>query len=467
MTPALPDIARSTVAAHRMLPEGGIAVAMVSGGADSTSLLRLLAAGELGPVRVSVLHVDHMLRGAASDADAAFVRDLCASLSVPCTVVRYDVAAWAAEEGLNLEDAGRRVRYRFAAEELDARCDAEGVPRADGRIAAAHTLDDRIETFAMRLVQGAGPSGLAGPAHVNGRLVRPLLDARRADVVEYLTSLGQGWREDATNADTARLRARVRAEVLPMLREINPRLDEALARTLQVLEDEDALLDGMARSFAEQFRESAIEEVRFHRARMLTLEPAMLRRVVRVVLIDAFPSASRIEFQHVEALVAGLADDAFARDLPGGLRAFTECDRLVVSRAGAPVPSLAPALLEVPGSVELSDAGSMTAEAADTSAVDEDPLSALIDADRLSGPLTIDSARPGDRMRPLGMEGTKKLSDVLTDAKVPRRRRPLVPVVRDGDDVVWLAGVRMSEDYRVRSDTRRAIRLVWTGPVDA
>ena len=124
--PALADIARATATRHAMLPEGAVVVVLVSGGADSVALLRLLAEGALGDLagRLFVLHVNHLLRDADADADAAFVRELAASLGVPCDVVRYDVAAYAEAEGLNLEDAGRRVRYRFAEDELDARCRA-------------------------------------------------------------------------------------------------------------------------------------------------------------------------------------------------------------------------------------------------------------------------------------------------------------------------------------------------------
>jgi tRNA(Ile)-lysidine synthase len=463
MDARLPHIARATATAHGMLPPGAPVVVMVSGGADSTALLRLLASGALGEVALSVLHVDHILRGVESDADAAFVAGTCAELGVECRVARYDVGSYAEAEGLNLEDAGRRVRYRFAEEELDARCAVAGVPATAGRVAAAHTLDDRIETFLMRLATGSGAGGLAGIPHVRGRIVRPLLDARRADVIAYLDGLGQAWREDATNADTTRLRARVRAELLPLLESINPRFDDALGRMWTVLGDEDRLLEGMARGFEDDFADVRSGEVRFDRPGMLTLSRPMMRRTLRSALLSAFPEASRIEFEHVEALVDGLGDDRFARDLPEGLRARTEYATLVISRTPDGAAPMAPALLEVPGTVDLGPAGTMRASRCLPVPAD-DPRVAVIEADRLAGPLTVDSVRPGDRMRPLGMQGTRKLQDVLTDAKVPRGVRSLVPVVRDGERIVWVAGVRMSDEYAVGPGTVRAIRLEWAGP---
>ncbi len=457
----LADKAPATAAAHDLFEPGAPVLAMVSGGADSTALLLLLARGAFGALPVSVLHVDHLLRGADSAGDADAVRALCETLGVPCRIVRYDVGAYAAEAGLNLEDAGRRVRYRFADEELDAVCAAAGASSSAGRIATAHTFDDRAETLLMRLAQGTGAAGLVSPPYRRGRVVRPLLDCTRSDVEAFLHEQDVGWREDATNADGSRLRANVRSRLVPLLRELNPRFDEALARTLTVLGDEDSLLEEMAAAFARDFATTAPDEVRFDRGRMATLSRAMLRRVVRAALFETFPDAARLEFDAVEALADAMVSESFARDLPGGLRAFTEYATLVVSRAPAQLPPLSPSVLVIPGAVDLGDAGTLHATPADPGAVRDDPFAAFIDASAIAGELTVDSVRAGDRMRPLGMEGSRKLQDVLTDAKVPRRERARVPVVRDGRRIVWLAGVKLGEEYRVRPETERAVMLRW------
>jgi len=461
MTP-LPLTARATTGRLCMLPGDAPVLALVSGGADSVCLLRLLAAGDLGDTGpLSVLHVNHRLRGADADADAGFVRALCEELGVACTVVDFDVAAYAEAEGLNLEDAGRRVRYRFAEEALDAACAAARVRPERGRIAVAHTRDDRVETFLMRAITGSGAGGLASIPYVRGRIVRPLLDCDRAAVRDHLCGLGQPWREDASNSDTSRLRALVRAEIVPVAEKVNPAFRETLARSIDLLAGDDALLSRMAADFSRDFAEVTAEgRLEFDRAFMSTLHPAMARRTVRSAIVEAFPEASRLEAAHVEAIVEGLANDAFARDVPPGLRAEAEYGRLVVSRAGSHPPVLAPCLLPLPGNADLGGAGSIAAELVDPGALSGDADSVTIDAgDALA--LVVDAVRPGDRMRPLGMTGSRKLSDILVDAKVPRRRRGVVPVVRDGERIVWLAGVRMSEEYRVGPGTRRAVRLTW------
>lgn len=448
-----------------MLPPGSVVVALVSGGADSVALLRLLASGALGALMgLSVLHVNHGLRGEAADADEAFVVALGERLGVPCTVIRADVAAVAAAEGLNLEDAGRRIRYESAEVEIGRRCEALGTRPGSGRVAVGHTFDDRLETFLARLVSGAGSGGLRSIAPVRDRIVRPLIDARRCDVTGYLEAIGQPWCEDATNTDTTRERAWVRREILPRVLERNPAFPSAMARTLTIVAEEDELLGEMAGAFAHDFTRMESGALVFDRIRMRTLTRPMLRRTLRVALIGAFPEASRIEFEHIEALAEGLGDDDFARDLPFGVRAETEYDRLRVYRKQDAPENMSTGELHLPGEIDAGAAGVIEARLARAGELCGGPDCVSIDADAVSWPLTVGAMRDGDRIRPFGMEGTKKVGDLLTDAKVPRRLRGVVPVIRDGDRVVWVAGVRLAEGVRVTSSTVRVAELAWHRP---
>lgn len=465
------DSVRETVVAHGMFPPGAPVVAMVSGGADSMALLRLLAEDYLGSdLHLSVLHVHHELRGEAADVDEAFVIAECERLGVECRTVRFDVAGYAASEGLNLEDAGRRVRYRFAEEEADARASALGLRSSAACIAVAHTLDDRIETFLMRLLRGAGAGALASIRPTRGRVVRPLLSVTRAEIEEWLGAQPHGaWREDATNLDTSRLRARVRHEVVPVLLEVEPALRSTLARTMGVLGDEDELLDAMAQAFARDFsaEEPQHGEVALERSMMATLSRAMQRRTVRAALEAEFPDVAPLDSEHIDAIVEGLSNDGFARDLPEGLRAFAEYGKIVISYRDERLPGVAPSLLPVPGSVDLGPHGSIDAVLTTRDDTQGHRFSVVVDVGEATA-LTIGPAREGERMRPLGMEGRRKLSDLLTDEKVPRRQRHTVPVVRDGDEVVWVAGVRMSDEYKVGPHTTRAVRLTWqTKPAES
>lgn len=448
-----------------MFPPGAPVLVLVSGGADSVALLHLLASGDLGHVGpISVLHVNHLLRGADADADAAFVESLSADLDVPCTVVRFDVPGYAAGAGLNLEDAGRRVRYRFGAEALDAACAAADVSPEAGRIAVAHNRDDRVETFLMRAITGSGAAGLSSIPYRRDRIVRPLLDCDRAAIRRYLEELGQPWREDVTNADTTHLRALVRAEMVPVAERVNPAFRETLCRSIDLLADDDALLSGMAADFAQGFGTiTPGERIELDLGLMATLDRTMVRRTIRSALAEAFPCATRIEAFHIEAIADGIGVGNFARDLPCGLRVWTEYGKLIVSVAEVAEAVLAPSLLSLPGMIDLGLSGTMRAEKVSAGDILGETSSVTVDA-RDARSFVVDAVRPGDRMRPFGMDGTRKVSDLLIDAKVPRQSRLLVPVVRDGERIVWLAGVRMSEEYRVRPDTTNAVRLTWHRP---
>ena len=201
--------------------------------------------------------------------------------------------------------------------------------------------------------------------------------------------------------------------------------------------------------------------VAFDRVVLGTLSRPMLRRTLKEALVRAFPDLSRIDFEHVETLADGVYADGFSHDLPGGVRAFDEYGRMVVSTTGGEPSRVVPLALPVPCMRDLGDAGTLTVEEVSPTTVPGTPMSVVVDAGKIEGELEVGSAREGERMWPLGMEGTKKLSDLLIDEKVPKRQRALTPVVRDAAGVVWLAGVRMSEAHKVDENTEQGVRLIW------
>ena len=470
------------------------AVVMVSGGGDSVALLRLLIEAGYGD-SLTVLHVNHGLRGAESDADESFVRDLSAELGVPCHIESVDVASYAAETGANVEDAGRRIRYAAAEALLDERCAETGTDARRGRIVTAHTRDDRVETFLARIASGAGAAGLASIPRRRGRIVRPLLDIARADLRAYLENGGYAWREDATNADTTRERAFIRHEIVGRFEQLNPKFQEALARTMDLLADDDALLQTLADGFARDFSDdsSAEEFVTLNLSFMRTLDPTMARRVVRTALLSTFADASRLESSHVQRLADALSEDRFSLDLPGSLRAeiigrALRIERVERNERGGVVadepPRCASRSLDFDGTFDLGGGGvlrtalhdvggeplawleAQVAQAGSTGRSDaangrKMARTAYIDAELLMGSLAVGAVREGERFAPLGLGGSKKISDILVDAKVPREERAAIPVIRDGRNVVWVAGFAVAEDYRVTDLTSQVLELVW------
>lgn len=255
----------------RTIAERGLAgletpvLLMVSGGSDSTAMAYLMAdlreAGQLGPL--AMLHVNHQIRGEASDADAAFARDLASALTIPFFEVEVDVPLLAKQSHQNLEAVARSERYAAADEALQSLCLHSGAPLQDGRIFVAHTQDDRVENFYMRSIVGTGPGGFRSMRYSNGKVMRPCLDVSREDLRDYLRRRamdaqaqpsivlvrdGEGhlWREDATNAHTDRFRSFVRHEIIPLAESRNPQLRDTLCRTMNLIADEDDMLAAQA-----------------------------------------------------------------------------------------------------------------------------------------------------------------------------------------------------------------------------
>jgi tRNA(Ile)-lysidine synthase len=403
----------------------GPVVVLLSGGRDSTCLLDL-AVRLAGPV--SALHVNYGLRDAA-DEDEAHCAALCARLGITLEVRRPqrpeagNVQAWAREE-----------RYAAAARLAGER---------GAVVASGHTATDQVETVLYRLAASPGRRALLGMPGRSGRLVRPLLDVTREETAAYCAERGLAWREDASNAASAR--GRIRETLLPALRDLHPAADENVLRTLAVLRDEADVLDAAV--------EAALG------ADLASLPPALARLVLQR-LADAAAGGSGPGPSlagHAGAVLALAAHGGTASlDLPGGLRAVSEYGRVRIERPGrhdAPAPTRLP----VPGRVRYGG-GELTCELVS----DADLGDGALAAGALAETLEVRAWLPGDRMRPLGLDGSKSLQDLFTDRKVPRARRAALPVVVSDGEIAWVPGVATGERFRVEDAATAHVRLAWT-----
>ena len=475
----------------------GPVVLMVSGGADSTALLVLAATSKLdiddgrGQARIArerlhVLHVNHGLRGLDAEEDEEFVRELAGRYGIPCTVRRVDVAHLAQqarergdEASGNVENMGREVRYAAAAELANQLAKEWGVPRANARILTAHTADDRAETFFMNAIRGTGPSGLSSIPRRRNRIVRPLIDMTHDQLCDLLRMRGVVWREDDTNHDTRYLRAYVRHELLPVARRRNPRVAASLATTCDILSDEDAYLNQLAsRAYRDLIRREGEGMVALDAARLAASEVALARRVVRKALLVVCPAA-RLEARHVAQVLALVAAGKGSCTVPIDVDVRVEFGLLIARAVRREQESLS-AWLEVPGEMELPHGHSLTAwlvtvpagsrapEVARAHGLEWEGQSVLLDAAAAGvdpiqgGRLWVDALQPGDLLCPLGMHGqSKKLSDLLAEARVPVAERASIPIVRTSatGSVVWVAGIRADERARVTAETRVMLEL--------
>lgn len=459
----LSDKIQQTIAQHQLFDSDNVLVLMVSGGGDSVAMAHLISSGEIGHYsRVVIVHINHGLRGVESDADQRSVEDLARTLGVPCECQYFDVANIAREQHLNLEDAGRTVRYQYAHQVLETYCSQWGVDFSKGRILTAHSLDDRIETFFSRALFGSGLGALSSIQSKRDNIVRPLISCTREELRSFLESSGHTWREDESNLDISRTRAAIRHTLVPAAESINPAFRDALERTLNLLADDEEILGKLASSFANDFVDDFVRggHVTFNVPLMRTLEFPMARRVIRHGLLSAFSEASRIDHAHIDELTQALASVSFVRDLPFGLRAQRKCDTLKISKRMQPL-MCQDVLLEEPGVTALGACGSIEVSEVDSAHISRDANCATIDADALIATLGAGPVREGERIVPLGMTGSKKLSDIFIDAKIERDERLGIPIVRDGSKPIWVAGLVVSDEYKITGDTKHAYAIRW------
>lgn len=405
---------------------------------------------------VGAAHLNHTIRPDAA-GDERFCRELCASIGVPLIARTADVPAIAESRRRSLEVTARLVRRQFL-DEARAACGAQFV-------ATAHTRDDQAETVLLRLLRGAGTRGLRGIEPRDGTRIRPLLCAARRELQDELRRRGQAWREDATNFDLANPRNRIRHELLPYLeRHFNPAVGRALARFADAARADEALLARQAAAVAAVAIESAEGELRVSATALATLPDSLGRRLVQHALASAGAS-SALSARLVEDVLelaagrrGGIEAGALCVEMSRGMLVFRSGTRAAQGGFYAELP-LPGRVVHEAGGWEISAEGPLPARdtlrgfvfSADTVAVA---------ADELDGVLVVRSRQPGDRLRPVGLGGRKKVQDLFVDRKVARSKRDQVPIVADRQGrIVWVAGLAVSEEFRATADTNAVIIL--------
>jgi tRNA(Ile)-lysidine synthase len=420
---------------------------MVSGGADSVCLLHVTAQ-LLGAARVHALHVNHGLRAAAPE-DERLCTEMCARLGVELHIERVEIPARGNTEGL-----ARAARYE-AAERVRASAGLD-------LIATGHTASDQVETILYRLVSSPGRRALLGMEPVRGRLARPLLAVPRDDTRAYCEEAGLPWTEDESNADRRLARNRLRLEVLPLLREINAGADGNVLATAAQLRDEAQVLEQAVNEALGRTGAGGMPPA--VDAGRLAAEPSAVRRLVLRRLAEAAAGSTVALGPDDARAIERLAERGGSGtvDLGAGLHATVEYGIVRFGRGPGrgDGPPPAPAALAIPGRCrfgewEVVSERDPPAPAGDLGSVDRP----LLDASRVAPTLTVRAWRDGDRMKPLGLDGTKSLQDLFGDRKVPRSLRRSLPVVESDGEIAWVAGVAVSDRFRVGPETRATVRL--------
>ncbi len=470
---------------HGLIAGGESLLVAVSGGADSVCLLHLLARcrDKLG-VEIHVAHLNHVLRGKESDADAEYVSELARHLSLPFTIGKRDVSDYRSRKKCSLEEAARELRYSFLAET------ARGI--GSRRIVVGHTRDDQVETILMHILRGAGISGLCGlrpsssmiydlygPSSSQEEdkllLVRPLLDVTREETQRYCQEHGLAVRQDSSNMSLSFLRNRLRLELLPVLRKYNPNVDEGLLRLADLAGEEKSFMEEHALNLWGYVAWKDGSDVCLDSAKVYDLPTSLQRQIIRMSITRVLGDDRDIELKHVDLIRAFTNKMTGKRlALPRGLACRTEYGKIILQTSSLPcrpvVPLRGEIPLEVPGKVLLPGwrvVVSVLLRAGKDGPVWEnghqnsagEQLVAEFDLQQTGVELSVRQRQQGDVFHPLGMDMPKRLRRFMIDAKVPRSLRDSIPLVCARHRIIWVVGWRIDNRFKVNDATEKILRI--------
>lgn len=409
----------------------------LSGGADSVALLRVLLA--LG-YQCEAAHCNFHLRGEESDRDERFVRQLCREQNVTLHVVHFDTKAYSVRHHVSIEMAAREMRYNWF-EQLREE-------REMTVIAVAHHRDDSVETFLLNLVRGAGVNGLRGISPKNGAVVRPLLEANREEIINYLQHLHQEYVTDSTNLQDEYMRNKIRLNVLPLLKELNPSVSESIAEAAGRLADVSLIYN---------------KEIEAGKKRVMTDSksihiPRLMEETAPAALLFELLHPLGFNSMQVKDIFRSLSAQSGKRFVCAGWEVLRDRTELIIQ----------PRIQEDDESLE--NAPQLVMEIKERTpefVIPREKEVACLDANKLEQPLTVRKWQKGDKFVPFGMEGKKNVSDYLTDRKFSLFQKEKQYVVCSGDEIVWLVGERSDNRYRVTEDTTKVLIIRKTSTVGA
>jgi tRNA(Ile)-lysidine synthase len=424
----------------RLIPSGARVIVACSGGADSMALADLLLRFDF---EIYIAHANFQLRGEDSEADEALVRAFAEERGVPVRIRRFHAEETARERGNGLQEAARTLRYEWfdeLAEELSADC-----------IATAHHRDDQIETYLWHMLRGSSWSGFTGIHSQNGNIVRPLLFASKEDLLDHCKLHDVPYREDLSNADPKYARNRIRHELIPLLQSIRPGFEKNILRQMEAFEEIDYVLTEFLSSLTPQMIELRSDGLAIdtNELRQLPFQRLVLLRVARDY---GFPA------RRVNEIVDLI-------DAPPGKVLYSKSHRIIRERnlllitPKADLPPEPVLIFEETEEVHSPAHLLVSRMNVDEVTLDDDPEVACFDFDALEFPLTVRLWQHGDRMRPIGLEGSQKLSDIYTQAKLGTLEKEQATVITSGEKIIWAVGLKMADFAKVTADTKRILEI--------
>ncbi len=453
-----------TVKKNNMLQKGDKVVVALSGGPDSVFLLYLLNnhLKKEYELTLHIAHLNHAIRGEESDKDEEFALVTAEKLGIEITSEKIDAFAEKEKYGTSLESACHFARISFLRKTKEK-------TGAD-IIATGHTLDDRIESLFMNMLRGTALSGLKGISPVNETyaIVRPLIETSKAEIIEYLTSNAIPFVFDSTNFSEQYERNLIRKKLLPVIEEFKPAYRNALNRTMDNISVDDDYMQILCReNIPKAFRKDDSGAFRINRIFFKTAHHALGRRVMTTIFEDFKTPRTRITTRHIDESLRFIKESCHGQKLhlPSHIRIINSYGEVLIKSVEDEVPIAEKEASLYPGEkIESQESGfAMDCEILDAEEIDSPKTGrneAFLDFDKLSFPLLIRKRREGDFFYPLGAKGKKKIKDFFIGLKIPQRERKRIPLVFSGNDIVWVAGYRISDKFKVTKGTKKILRLV-------
>ena len=458
---------KANEAISELITSGDKILVGVSGGADSIALLHILNRFSLKKkFNLVVAHINHMARGGDSFEDAKFVKDTAEYLGLPFFLQEVDVGKERIRLKKSFQETARSIRYKFFEEILKI--------VGGNKIAVAHSADDQVETILMNFVRGSGLKGLAGIPRVRGNIIRPFLGFYRKELEEYLEKNKISFRDDLSNNNKKYLRNRVRHELIPYLKLYNPNIKKSLEKMSLIVSQDDALLDQLTRDIFNQKiqkQRSFEKKISWNIQDFLSNPIALRQRLIRETFFHITGSILGVTANHIRKIVRLFEFPKVGKTLhmPRNIKVTCSYDSVVFEQDNKKSPkkvfndnnSLS-IPIHIPGFTELTQGEirvqtQILKDKINISSLNP-KMQAFLDLDQTGLFIKARYFRPGDRFRPLGMVGNKKLKSLFIDSKIPKKIRHRIPILTNAkDDIIWVYGQRIAHFCRVTDKTKKIL----------
>ncbi|HPC56873.1 MAG TPA: tRNA lysidine(34) synthetase TilS [Caldisericia bacterium] len=431
-----------------MINENDRILVGLSGGPDSIFLLYILH--NYFNNQLIIAHINHKLRGIDSDLDEKFIRTISQKLKIPLYVIREDVKKLSTKNKKSIEEVGRDVRFSFFNKILKV--------ENFNKIALGHNLDDNVETILINFIKGSGMKGLIGIPEKRDNIIHPIINIKKEEILKYLEENKIEYRIDKTNFETDYLRNKVRNYLLPIIeKEFNKNFKEKILALSNILKVEDKFLDDLVENIKNDILKFEDDFVKIDLKKLQNLHLSLKRRLIRKVIDHFNKDLREYPLDHIDKVIS-LENKKTGKEieLPLNLIAVKDKNNIIIERRDFEIPDF---YIEIPDIGSYQEIG-MKIELSLVEKISKvkDPFISFFDYDKIELPLKIRKPMFGEKFKPLGLKKEKKIQDFFVDSGIPKSVRWNLPILLDKkDDILWIVGVRISDDYKVTNLTNRVI----------